>query len=371
MSARACALRLFPLAEPLPAKVAHLVVDDDGGTGTALTVTKYLAKTLGDEGVDETYAEELLDIGAVWFATAQPPRELRGVPRTARARRLSPRDADAPLRAGNYLRVHVQPKRFPAAFAVDWKACVLKVGEGYVCAHKPAGVSVVPTVDNVKESCLAMLERAAGLKEGTLKPIHRLDVGTEGVLVLGTTSAFAKEFGDMLADRSVTKVYRVLTENAVPCGVHIHDAEPATEGPRKMIMTKVDTDDIDGEIERSAERGGGERGGVSGPKRCILRVLKSENIAPARWETKVELLTGRTHQIRAQFAALSAPLVGETLYRAPGDDGEVRVQKPSEYLGLQASEMHIKRDCALGPSGTIIRAFEPWWVRGTKVDALY
>jgi len=47
------------------------------------------------------------------------------------------------------------------------------------------------------------------------------------------------------------------------------------------------------------------------------------------------------------------------------------VQKPSEYLGLQASEMHIKRDCALGPSGTIIRAFEPWWVRGTKVDALY
>ena len=101
MSARASALRLFPVAEPLPAKVAHLVVDGtETASGTALTVTKYLAKTLGDEGVDETYAEELLDIGAVWFATAQPPRALRGVPRTARARRLTRLDVDAPLRAG-------------------------------------------------------------------------------------------------------------------------------------------------------------------------------------------------------------------------------------------------------------------------------
>ena len=60
-------------------------------------------------------------------------------------------------------------------------------------------MSVVATVDNARESCLAMLEKTLGAEEGSLKPIHRLDVGTEGVLVLGTTAAFAKDFDDMLA----------------------------------------------------------------------------------------------------------------------------------------------------------------------------
>lgn len=177
-------------------------------------------------------------------------------------------------------------------FVVDWKVCVLKVGEGYVCVYKLVGVSVVLMVDNVKESCLVMFERVAGLKEGILKLIYCLDVGMEGVLVFGMMSVFVKEFGDMLVDRSVIKVYCVLMENVVFRGVYIYDVESAIEGSRKMIMMKVDIDDIDGEIEWLVECGGGEWGGVSGLKCCILWVLKSENIVSARWEIKVEFLIG-------------------------------------------------------------------------------
>ena len=81
-------------------------------TTTPTTVVEYLARELRDDGVDATYAEELLDIGAVWFAEA-PPRELRGVARERRARRLALADGRARgVREGNYIRVHVHPKRF-------------------------------------------------------------------------------------------------------------------------------------------------------------------------------------------------------------------------------------------------------------------
>ena len=100
-------LRLFPVPDPpLPAKVRHLVVATT--TPTTTTVVEYLARELRDDGVDATYAEELLDIGAVWFAEAPPPRELRGVARERRARRLALADGAAlGVREGNYIRVHV------------------------------------------------------------------------------------------------------------------------------------------------------------------------------------------------------------------------------------------------------------------------
>jgi len=81
--------------------------------------------------------------------------------------------------------VHVQPIRYPAAHAADWKARrprgvprpalasgpaarrlkapaagaaqarIVSAGPGHVVLDKPAGVPVVPSVDNVLECCLA------------------------------------------------------------------------------------------------------------------------------------------------------------------------------------------------------------------------
>ena len=51
---------------------------------------------------------------------------------------------------------------------------------------------VPPTVDNSRESLMAKVEEALGLAAGSLNPPHRLDAGTEGVVVLGKTGDFVR-----------------------------------------------------------------------------------------------------------------------------------------------------------------------------------
>lgn len=70
------------------------------------------------------------------------------------------------LVSGGYLRVHVHPKRFPAACAVGgagaWRARVVGRGPGWWVVDKPAGMQVPPTVDNVRESVVACVEEVGG-----------------------------------------------------------------------------------------------------------------------------------------------------------------------------------------------------------------
>jgi hypothetical protein len=49
---------------------------------------------------------------------------------------------DQAVAAGGYVRVHVHPKRFPAAHSCDWKAAILADMQEYVVVDKPPGVQV-------------------------------------------------------------------------------------------------------------------------------------------------------------------------------------------------------------------------------------
>ncbi len=60
-----------------------------------------------------------------------------------------------------------------------------------------------PTVDNVRESLLSKTEEVLGLGEGELLPTHRLDGGTQGVVVLARTQAFARHMQMLLRDKTL------------------------------------------------------------------------------------------------------------------------------------------------------------------------
>ena len=397
-------LRLHP-PEKLPPRVEH-VVAETGGTLRAL-----LPKVIpGSPRVDEIAVRQLVAIGAVYYAEQPPPRDLAGVPRALRPKRV--RDPDQEVRPGSYCRVHVHPKRFPEARAVDWSARVIEHGEDWVVVDKPPGVSVNPTVDNAVECAAVLVARALRGGTGTgatpcwtetdpLKVVHRLDVATSGVVMFARgDGAFASRFHDALRRRRVRKTYRCVTRSPPPLGVLEHwtrrEAKTGSSSPRRHEMLPLRPEDTpwsgDAEALDAVER--------EGLKRCVLRVTRVQPLArddaanevaekmdgPAGrtaetrslFECEVELVTGRTHQIRAQFAAIGAPLLGDVLYggaslRVGGEPcaslGAPRALDENDRLCLQSAAMTVDAaaDSSASPphetDGRTFEAGKPWWRR--------
>ena len=212
---------------------------------------------------------------------------------------------------------------------------------------------------------------------------HRLDAATSGVLVLARTADFARRFNDALRARRVRKLYACLTLAPVPTGLMEHWTEETSEGPRRHLARAL----LPGDATWSPSADADERAFLhpNGRKRCVLRVLGCEPIdpgslseafseatrgrlessglgaSPTYHESRVELVTGRTHQIRAQFAASGAPLVGDALYGA--DESVARVLGPEDRLGLHAAELTALDAGTLGGEGATVRAGSPWWRR--------
>ena len=90
------------------------------------------------------------------------------------------------------------------------------------------------------------------------------------------------------------------------------------------------------------------------------------------YQSEIRLITGRTHQIRAQFSACGAPLLGDTLYGWRGGgvsfqgtkvQGKVVERVGAERIGLQARRLDISGAAeAFGSEGVSFDAGSPDWL---------
>ncbi len=211
---------------------------------------------------------------------------------------------DRPLKREDYVRVHLQPRRFPAA-DLDWLARVVAHNEDFILVNKPPEVPVPPTLDNLHENVLTCVAKAVGTK---LWITHRLDLPTQGLLMLARSTRFQSLFNKWLNEGRVEKYYRALTAAPVPAGPHVHWQKFDKAAPK--IVSKEP---------------------VEGWYRCELEVLSNRPHEEGN-EVTLRLLTGRTHQIRCQLADVGAPLLGDPLYGGP---------KRQNGLALQAFRLRL------------------------------
>ncbi|KAG8365410.1 hypothetical protein BUALT_Bualt18G0102000 [Buddleja alternifolia] len=390
--------RLLPCpSDNGPPRVEHLVVSEGG------PVLEFISKALD---LPPLFVSDLIHFGAVFYALVCPDPPPSATPEQIKIfkhytdpslvrKRLSIkgktiREAQKTFRitrtnefveAGTYLRVHVHPKRFPRCYEIDWRSRIIAVTESYVVLDKPAGTSVGGTTDNIEESCATFATRALGLK-APLRTTHQIDNCTEGCVVFARTKEYCSVFHAKIREKKVKKVYLALAAAPVSIGVITHYMRPINIAPRL-----VSEDFINGwylcQLEVLECRK------VPWPNNTIKKKYGVEDCGwPSNdfaYECKINLLTGKTHQIRAQLAACGAPLVGDSMYmpaavaeaKSPGLDPFGKSKKeyacddvkalaveewiarhgkePTVAIGLQAC--HISWD----EGEHSYEAGSPWW----------
>ena len=210
---------------------------------------------------------------------------------------------------------------------------ILYSDDDVIAVNKPVGVAAHPTLGWEGPTVTAGLA-AAGFRISTSGPperkgiVQRLDVGTSGVMIVAASERAYTHLKRAFRNREVEKIYHALvqghpdpTSGTIDAPIGRHPSAGwrfAVRDDGKHAVTHYDTL----EAHRQAS---------------LLRV---------------NLETGRTHQIRVHFSSLHHPLCGDPMY---GSDPEL-----AEKLGLIRQWLHAVSLRFEHPTGRMMQIDSPY-----------
>lgn len=167
---------------------------------------------------------------------------------------------------------------------------VIFADDRLLVADKPAGLLSVPGRGPERADCLvARVQR----EYPDALAVHRLDMSTSGLLLLGRGADMHRHFSKLFRERAVDKRYVAVVAGLLSADAGEIDLPLIVDWPNRPRQ-KVDHE-------------------IGKPSLTRYRVLARD---PQTQTTRVELepVTGRSHQLRLHLAALGHPILGDELY---------------------------------------------------------
>lgn len=185
-----------------------------------------------------------------------------------------------------------------------------------ILINKPAGL-VVHSDDKGTDDTLLSRMQSYLFKKGEYNPqsehsfspafCNRLDRNTSGIIIGAKNAEALRVMNEKIKNREVRKYYLAVTEGVTNAEGMITSG--ITRGDKKVSVTD------------------GETGGSKKAALRYKRIAVKNNLSLI----EVELLTGRTHQIRAQMAHIGHPLAGDKKYGA----------KTAQKMQLASYKLHF------------------------------
>ena len=150
-------------------------------------------------------------------------------------------------------------------------------------------------------------------------PVNRLDRNTTGLVIFGKNNRALQSLNRMIRERGyVQKYYLTVVHGELKKSLQLKDRMEKDE--KSNTVTVISPESSEGKYMETVAR--------------PIQTAKGYTLV------EVELVTGRTHQIRAHLAKAGYPVIGDTKY-----GGEARNRKINRSFGQSTQLLHAYRLC--------------------------